>query len=301
MGKRSLPLTIGGVPVHTMMLFTSLVLLVTFGLPMRSYATPSFVNDLAFVENRPADDIFGIFGVRLQLDVAATDTGGPTALTGPGAKTQATSSNASFPFAQPVTIPVNSFFGLLGVEFTANLLLSGGAADFSKVTGTYNFTVTNTSAQSVSDTGHNLDKPELIPIPTGLHTNNFSSTPVFSFTDPNPTPGIAGLARRYDFFIFDGITKNAIFEFASSTGTLSLTPSFTVPTGLLVPNHPYFLTAASIDIDTTETSTSLHPSWESRSREFLAFTPVPEPTTLLLFGAGFVALTGVAWRQRRRQ
>jgi hypothetical protein len=66
------------------------------------------------------------------------------------------------------------------------LLLSGGAADFSKVTGTYNFTVTNTSAQSASDTGHNLDKLELIPIPTGLQTNNFSSTPVFSFNGFQP-------------------------------------------------------------------------------------------------------------------
>ena len=219
------------------LVLTGLILGGLWFLPPSSDATPTIVNDLAFIENRPADDIFGIAGLRLSLDVAATDTGGSGALTGPGAKTQATSSNGSFPFAQPVTIPFTSVFGLQGVEFTSLLLLTEGVADFPKVTGTYNFTVTNTSAQSVSDTGHNLDKPEVIPLPTGLQTNNKSTTPVFSFTDPNPTPGIAGLARAYDFFIHDGITKDVIFDFSVATGGFSPTPSFTVPNGLLLPGH----------------------------------------------------------------
>src|SRR5690242_1242572 len=115
----------------------SLILAATLCLPFNTHATPSIVNDLAFIDNRPADDIFGVQGVRLSLDINVTDAGGSGALTGPGAGTRATSSNASFPFTQPVTVPFNSFFGLLGGEFTANLLLSGGAADFSKVTGTY--------------------------------------------------------------------------------------------------------------------------------------------------------------------
>jgi len=269
-------------------------------LPFNAHATPSIVNDAAFIDNRPADDIFGVHGASLQLDIAVTDSGGSGALTGPGAGTQATSSNASFPFTQPVTVPLNSFFGLLGAEFTANLLLSGGAADFSKVTGTYGFTVTNTSAQTASVTSHNLDKPELIPFPTGLGTNNSSTTPVFSFTDPSPTPGITGLARRYDFFIFDGITRNAIFEFAATTGNLSLTPSFTAPDGLLLPGHAYFFSAPSIDIDTTEPSSSVEIRWEGRAREFLPFSPTPEPASLLLLGSGRTMLTGVAWRRRRR-
>ena len=281
----------------------SLVLTATLGLPSNIHATPTIFNDLVYSDNRPADDIFGISGLRVQLTLAATDPGGSGALTGAGAGTTATSSNPGFPLSQPVPVPVNSFFSLLGVEFTANLPLSGGAADFSKFTGTYGFTVTNTMAQTASDTSHNFDKPEVIPIPTGLGTNNNSTTPIFSFTDPSPAPGVAGLARRYNFFIFDGITLNAIYEFATATGTLSTTPNFAVPSGLLVSGHPYFLTATSVDIDTTETSTILHPSWENRSREFLAFTPtpVPEPTSLLLVGSALTVLTGVAWRQLRRK
>jgi len=280
----------------------SLVLTATLCLPSNIHATPTIFNDLVYSDNRPADDIFGISGLRVQLTLAATDPGGSGALTGAGAGTTATSSNPGFPLSQPVPVPVNSFFSLLGVEFTANLPLSGGAADFSKFTGTYGFTVTNTMAQTASDTSHNFDKPEVIPLPTGLKTSNNSTTPVFSFTDPSPTPGIAGLARRYDFFIHDGVTNAAIFEFGAATGQLSLTPSFTVPTGLLVPGHPYFFAAASVDFDTTEPSSSINITWEGRSREYLAFTPtpVPEPTSLLLVGSALTGLTAVAWRRRHR-
>src|SRR5262245_18867291 len=292
---------VGGVKMRKILMLVGLILAGLCSLPPSSYATPTIVTDRAFIENRPADDIVGVTGLRLSLGVVATDTGGSGALTGSGAKTQATSSNGSFPFAQPVTMPFDSFFGLLGVDSTSLLLLSGGAADFPKVTGTYNFTVTNTSAQSVSDTSHNLDKPEVIPIPTGLHTNNKSTTPLFSFTDPNPTPGIAGLVRDYDFFVQDGITKDVIFAFSVSTGVFSFIPSFTVPAGLLVPGHPYFLRALSVDVDTTEPVTSIHPRLENRSNEFLAFTPVPEPGSLFLLGSGLVVLTGFTWRRHRRK
>src|SRR5262252_3162877 len=115
----------------TLVLVLALIV-AAFCLPSNTHADPTIVNDLAFIDNRPADDIFGLHGLFLQLDVAATDTGGSGALTGPGAKTQATSSNATFPFPQPVTIPANSFFGLQGVEFTSLLLLTGGVADFPK-------------------------------------------------------------------------------------------------------------------------------------------------------------------------
>jgi len=42
---------------------------------------------------------------------------------------------------------------------------------------------------------------------------------------------------------------------------------------------------------------------EDRSRTFTqkAFTPVPEPGTLVLLGSGLAALGGTAWRRRRQK
>jgi hypothetical protein len=208
---------IGGVSMRTVLVLATLVIAVAW-LPSSSHGAPTIVNDLAFVENRPPDDIFSVTGLKLQLDINTTDPGGSAA----------------------------------------------------------------------SDIGHDLDKLEVIPFPTGLHTSNLSTTPVFSFTDPNPTPGISELARRHDMFIFDGITRQAIFEFAPTNGgVLSTTPSFTVPAGLLLSGHPYFFRANSIDVDLTETSSTLHARWESRSAEYLSFTPlsVPEPSSFVLIGS----------------
>jgi len=230
----------------------------------------------------------------LSLDVNASDTGGTSALLTPPTRTQATSSNASFHFSQPVTIPFNGFIPVPGgVEFTNNLLLSGGAADFPNVAGTYAFTVTNSSGQSTSDTSHTLDKLEVIPNPANLHTSDLSTTPVFMFTDPNPTPGVAGLQRFYQAWIYDGPTKVVIDMLPVSS-----TPSFAIPPGILQPGHPYFLRALSLDVDITETATVLHSRLEDRASEFLSFTPVPEPSTLLLLSSGLLGLAVVAWRRR---
>src|SRR5215469_6981470 len=111
----------------------------------------------------------------------------------------------------------------------------------------------------------------------------------------------SGVVKPNHYYIFDGITRNAIFDFSAATGHLNLLPDFLVPTGLLVANHPYFFGATSVDVDTTEPSSSIHINWGNRSREFLAFTPVPEPASLLLVGSCLTVLTAVAWRQRQRK
>ena len=67
--------------MRKVLVFATPVLAVAW-LPSSSCAAPTIVNDLAFIENRPADDIFGVTGLRLQLDINATDMGGSGALTG---------------------------------------------------------------------------------------------------------------------------------------------------------------------------------------------------------------------------
>ena len=59
----------------TLVLVLALIV-AAFCLPSNTHADPTVVNDLAFVENRPADDIFGVHGVRMQLDLNVTDSGG---------------------------------------------------------------------------------------------------------------------------------------------------------------------------------------------------------------------------------
>jgi hypothetical protein len=257
------------------------------GLAMVAYAAPIFSAVTADIENRPPDDIFGVTGLLLILDLKVTDTGGVSALTGPGSSVTAVSSNPGFPFSQPVTLNLNSSTPSTGtVEFTNGLPLTG-SSQFPAVIGTYTYTVTNTSSESTNSTTHNLDKPEIIPFPTNFAFSNQSTTPVLTFTDPNPTPGIAGLIRQYQVFIFDD-TPKLIFVTGLST------PNFTVPPGILEPGEQYFFQVRSLDIDTTEPSGTIRNRTENQAFGYASFQPtaVPEPSTLLLLFSGLIGLAG---------
>ncbi len=208
-------------------------------LPIAAHADPVITGDWAFIDNRAPDDIFGFTGLRLNLTVRATDAGGSGALTGAGSSDTAVATNLGFPFPQPVNLPLNVVFPIIGgAEFTRLLLLTG-SSQFPDVTGTYTFTVTNMSSESTVSTSHNLDKPEVIPIPTNLAFSDNSTTPVFTFTDPDPTPDITGLLRRYMVDIFDD-SKTNIFQSDFLTTT-----SFTVPSGILGAGKTYYFRADS--------------------------------------------------------
>ena len=265
--------------------FASLLLI----LPIPTHAAPEITQDLAFIDNRPAADIFGFSGLNLNLTVKATDAGGSGALTGSGSGSTAVyTGNGTFPFTQPVTVNLNAVFPIIGgAEFTRILQFPNGANDFLNVTGTYTFTVTNTTPQSTISTSHVLDRLEVIPIPINLAFSDQSTTPVFTFTDPDPDPNLENLLRRYQVNIFD-TTKTNIF-----VSDNLLAPSFTVPSGILEEGRTYYFRANSMDFDELEEG-GLHSRLENRAMDYASLqTAVPEPSIMLLLSCGLLGLLGL--------
>jgi sugar lactone lactonase YvrE len=258
--------------------FRAALVLLTTSLAFQALAAPTITEDGARIRNRPADDILRVPGLRLHLLIRATDPAGTAALTGPGAGVQCTSSNPSFPLgAQPFTLPLDTTFPG-GAEFIRNLPIT--PADFPAVVGTYQCTVRNVAGESATVTTHVLDKPAVIPLPTNIAVSDQTSTPIVTFTDPNPVPAHPDLLRRYGLQIYTHINHQAV-AIPNGGRPNSVTPSFQIPAGLLSPGTPYFFRVFSIDVDSTEGEPSFRPS-ENQAVAYFPFSIAGPPLPSLV-------------------
>ncbi len=273
-----------------------LSLLLILPIPTHAGPTiPTITHDFAFIDNRPTDDLFGFTGLILNLDLIATDTGGSDALTGAGSSHTAFSNNPSFPFTNPSNMNINAVFPIIGgAEFSRFFTID--TSQFLDVEGTYLYTVTDTGGSTTTSTSHNLNHPEVIPLPTSLTFSDNSTTPVFTFTDPDPTPNVSGVNRKYQVLIFDDTpTHTNIYQ--SDVGT---TTTFTIPSGVLEQAKTYYFRAQSFDFDPADFDASgLHSNAENRAIEYATLQTVPEPTTMLLVGSGLVGLFGLRRKLRK--
>lgn len=141
-------------------------------------------------------------------------------------------------------------------------------ADFANINGRYRYRVTDVNGQTDSLQGHNLNRMEVIPLPTNLAVSNHTTTPLFTFADPDPTPNVAGLVRVYHVWVITAELEG-VFHFPPPGG--SPTPAIQIPPGVLCPCKSYYLRAESVDADTADAAA------ENMATAYLAFTPTDVP------------------------
>lgn len=275
--------------VHRFGLRALILWLWTTSATLGLWATPShavlIVGDLTIIENRPVDDFLGFPGLHLLMRVDVTHPGGDAELTGPLAGATVAASNNHFPFDNPTTL---SFFtpGGSGGVASWSQLYQVSSSDLSDVEGDYNYTVTDNNQESDMHVGNKLDRAAVVPHPTNLTVSDFSTTPVFSFTDPDPDPRFARLDRVYNMVVFDSVGSQIAILPSPTMG--STTPEFQVPAGLLTEGLQYWFRAQSNDIDTLDGHV------ENIGESLLSFTAVPEASQIMMFGA--LVIGSIVWR-----
>jgi len=266
---------------RTRVLQVAIAVVVVLGFLSDAFGVPLITNSLVYVDNRPLNDPFGHGGLTLHAELGVTDPSGTPARTGPGAASAATSNNPNFPFPQPFPLPLNLPAPIPGGADFINFLPIT-AADFPNIVGNYTLGVRNTALE-VARITNVLLKPEILQLPTDIVASDDSTTPTITWTDPNPL--VPGLGRTYQIQLIDD--SLTIFF----TGGISLTPSIAVPPGLMTPGREYLVRVNIFDVDLSQPSVPVPNPRVALARDYLAFTPVPEASSLVLLGIGLLLLS----------
>lgn len=231
---------------------------------------PNITGDLTMVINYPAGHWTGIQGLQLQLTMYVTHPNGQTAFQGPLVSATAENlNNNDYPFPNPTPLP-QIFWNTLDQGFLVRIPIT--AAQLPLIESRYRYRVTDAFGQTDQRTSHNLNRTEVIAIPTNLQVSNQTTTPVFSFTDPQPDPVPTGLYRVYNLLIIEAATANNVALLPQPTGS-TLTPSVAVTPGILCPCRDYYLRAQIHDLDNGDDAV------ESMAIQDLPFMPLgPAPT-----------------------
>ena len=217
--------------------------------PSAFAAGPTITGDLTMVINYPTDHHTGHHGPQLGLLMYVSHPNGLAGFQGPLVAASAENlNNNNYPFPNPT--PLTTFYwNTYDQAFVGLLPIT--AAQLTQIEGRYRYRVTDAFGQTDQHTSHNLNKPEIIALPTNLAVSNQTTTPVFTFTDPVPDPEPTGLYRVYNLLVIEAATGNNVALLPQPGGS-SPTPQIAIPPGVLCPCRDYYLRGQTHDIDNAD-------------------------------------------------
>lgn len=246
------------------------VFLALRGVSDASAGGPNINADLTMVINYPAGHWTGIHGLHLQLTMFVSHPNGQAGFQGPLVSATAENlNNNNYPFPNPTPLP-QIFWNTLDQGFLTRIPIT--AAQLPLIESRYRYRVTDAFGQTDQRTSHNLNRTEVIAIPTNLQVSHQTTTPVFTFTDPQPNPVPNGVYRVYNLLIVEAATANNVALLPQPAGSTS-TPSVAITPGILCPCRDYYLRAQIHDLDNGDNAV------ESMAIQDLPFMPLGSAPT----------------------
>ena len=150
----------------------------------------------------------------------------------------------------------------------------------------YQFSVINNQNEVVTALDNPIDTIRQLEGIQNIALSDFGTTPTFSFD-------AVQFADNYRMVIASGDnTQNIWF----SDWEAMISPSFTVPLGVLQAGNSYYFRAEAGDFNTLDLDGV--DDLENKSLRFFDVTIVPVPAAVWLFGSGLIGLIGIARRKK---